>query len=360
MLDKNEKIRLLQKLLTKSEEVTVENSSDPIFKNWKNLVERTFIKVFGKDTTEFEHFSELDFFYHVIVMFGGSDHTADHLRCFREDFKMLISSINQYIEEVQETTESEPAKQEIENNDISKVFISHASKDADIVEELIEILESIGLDSNQIFCTSFEGYGIELGESFLDSIKGELASDSLVIFILSRNFYESPVCLCEMGATWVLAKEHIPVLVPPLDYSDVKGVIPLTQGLKINDPLKLNSLKTKIEELFAIEKPLTFPTWERKRDRILSRIGHSIENQEFLIEESNSSSISPFIEYRGAKFKRKPSGGFEESPYCLKCEGGMFALENMFPFSCGSCGGTAGFKGGEIKKVLREVESEFS
>jgi len=179
------------------------------------------------------------------------------------------------------------------------------------------------------------------------------------MFILSRNFYESPVCLCEMGATWVLANEHIPVLVPPLDYSDVKGVIPLTQGLKINDPLKLNSLKTKIEKLFTIEKPLSFSTWERKRDRILSRIKNSIENQAFSVEEQ-SSSISPFIEYRGAKFKRKPSGGFEESPYCLKCEGGTFAMNGRMPFVCGSCKSTSGFKGVEITTVLSEVEREFS
>ena len=135
---------------------------------------------------------------------------------------------------------------------------------------MIEILESIGLDSNQIFCTSFEGYGIELGENFLDSIKNELSSDSLVIFILSKNFYESAICLCEMGAAWVLVKEHIPVLIPPLDFSDVKGVIPLSQGFKINEPLKLNLFKEKIEKIFSLENTVGMSTWERKRDRILS------------------------------------------------------------------------------------------
>ncbi len=279
MLESSEKIRLLKKLLVKSEEVTVENSSDPVFKNWKNLVERTFIKVFGKESTEFEHFSELDFFYQIMVMFGDSDFTADHLRRFREDFDMLISSIKQYIEEIEEQTSSEPEQLKEEESSISKVFISHASKDFEIVEEMIEILESIGLDSNQIFCTSFEGYGIGLGENFLDSIKGELSSDSLVIFMLSQNFYESPVCLCEMGATWVLAKEHIPVLVPPLDYSDVNGVIPLTQGFKINETLKLNLFKEKIEKVFSIENKMSMSTWERKRDRIVARIEKKITEE---------------------------------------------------------------------------------
>lgn len=276
MIDIAEKIRLLKKLLEKSSSITVENSDDPNFKTWKNLVERTFFKVFGKDSPEFEHFSDLSFFYSVIS-FGGEDDTADHLRCFREDFSILKSSIELYIEELEEqpgiTISSNIKKPE---SPITKVFISHASKDSDVVEEMIELLESIGLDSNQIFCTSFEGYGIELGGNFLDSIKGELSSDSLVIFILSKSFYESPVCLCEMGATWVLAKEHIPVLIPPLDYSDVKGVIPLSQGFKINEPLKLNLFKEKIEKTFLIQNTVNMSTWERKRDRILARIEKSI------------------------------------------------------------------------------------
>lgn len=277
MIDTAEKIRLLKKLLEKSSSVTVEKSDDPNFKTWKNLVERTFIKVFGKDSPEFEHFSDLLFFYRVMISFGGENYTADHLRCFREDFGMLKSSIEQYIEELEEQQgNAVVSTAELPERPITKVFISHASKDSEYVEEMIEVLESIGLDSNQIFCTSFEGYGIELGDNFLDSIKDELSSDSLVIFILSKNFYESPVCLCEMGATWVLAKEHIPVLIPPLDYSDVKGVIPLSQGFKINEPLKLNLFKEKIEKTFLIENTVSMSTWERKRDRILARIEKSI------------------------------------------------------------------------------------
>ncbi|WP_431475209.1 hypothetical protein RVM24_07680 [Marinobacter sp. KM021] len=67
-----------------------------------------------------------------------------------------------------------------------------------------------------------------------------------------------------------------------------------------------------------------------------------------------------YIEYKGVKFKRKPSGGFEDSPYCLKCSGGMFALEDFMPFVCGSCGSTAGFKGSQLKSVLGEVEREYA
>ena len=275
-----DKIKQLKKLLEKSKILQVENSGDPDFQHWKNSVERTLIKVFGKDSTEYEHFSELKFYFPAMIYTESSDYTSDHLRCFRRDFKMLIDSINEYIEEFQEIEiEDTGSSKIIESNkgSISKIFISHASKDSNVVEEIIEMLEAIGLESNQIFCTSFEGYGIDLGESFLDAIKSELSSDSMVLFVLSENFYKSPVCMCEMGASWVLSKEHIPVVVPPLTYADIQGVIPLTQGLVLTDTHKLNSFKEKIESVFNIENKLSFSTWERKRDRICSRIVKAVK-----------------------------------------------------------------------------------
>ncbi len=172
-----------------------------------------------------------------------------------------------------------PETKEPKANIEKKIFISHSSKDAKIVEQVIEILEGIGVQSNKIFCTSFEGYGIGLGEDFLQTIKNELNNEVLVLFILSQNFYNSPVSLCEMGATWVRTSEHIPILIPPFNYSDIKGVIPNTQGMKIDDKAKMNSLKEKVESFLSIN-PINFSAWERKRDNILTAIKNILEKNE--------------------------------------------------------------------------------
>lgn len=152
-----------------------------------------------------------------------------------------------------------------------KIFISHSSLDYEVVEQLIELLEGFGTPTDKIFCTSFEGYSIGLGQDFLETIKTELNNEVIVLFVLSSNFYKSPVSLCEMGATWVKTNEHIPILIPPFDFSDIKGVIPNTQGMRINDKTKLNSFKEKIETFLSLT-PRNFSAWERKRDNVIDSL----------------------------------------------------------------------------------------
>lgn len=272
-METEKKISLLNKLLEKSQEIKVEDSEDPTFKVWKNSVERTLIRVYGQDSFELKEFRKLKFFYDPIMWTMGDDFSREHLETFRSDFQMAIKLLKSLIEELQDDLDTEPTPSEtkISDSKITKVFVSHSSKDAKYVEEIIEILETVGLRSEQIFCSSFEGYGIDLGEDFLQRLKEELDEKVLVIFVLTENFYSSPVSLCEMGATWIKTNEHIPILVPPFDYKDIKGVIPLTQGFKINEPLKLNLFKEKIEKTFSLN-PIDFSSWERKRDRILKRL----------------------------------------------------------------------------------------
>lgn len=183
-----------------------------------------------------------------------------------------------------------------------KVFISHSSKDKHFADELIEILEYIGVPSENIFCTSVEGYGTPLGENFLETIKNELTPNTLVLFLISENFYGSPVSLCEMGATWIQSNFHIPILIPPMTFEDVEGVIPLTEGLLINDKTKINSLKIKIENDLTIKnKKNDFTKWERKRDKFLKRIEEIIESNN--ISNSETEDLDTNNEDKNKKLK---------------------------------------------------------
>lgn len=79
---------------------------------------------------------------------------------------------------------------------------------------------------------------------------------------------------------WVLrvkTNQHIPILIPPFGYEDIKGVIPTTHGMKINEKEKLNSLKEVVESFLNLDS-LTMNVWERKRDKLLKEIKSLLDN----------------------------------------------------------------------------------
>src|SRR5712671_6783557 len=108
-----------------------------------------------------------------------------------------------------------------------KVFLSHATRDkelADLVEDLIET--GIGVQHHEVFCTSLEGLGIPSGTpDFKEYIRTELDGCETVVAFISENYYASPFCMSELGAVWVLAKNFFPILVPPVDFTDLRGAL---------------------------------------------------------------------------------------------------------------------------------------
>lgn len=154
---------------------------------------------------------------------------------------------------------------------MKKIFISHAASDKEIVGEVIQLLEGIGVNSNNIFCSSFEGYGIKLGTNWLDAIKLELTDESLVLFILTTNFYNSHMCQCELGAVWANTLKHIPILVPPLTYNDLEYILRNQQSMIINDEKKLDSLYEEVIEWFKLS-PLKASIWKLKSDKFLGNV----------------------------------------------------------------------------------------
>lgn len=158
-----------------------------------------------------------------------------------------------------------------------KIFISHSKKDMTYVQEIINVLGTIGVESDRIFCSSYEGYGNPLGANYLDALKKELQGDVLVLFMLSHNFFDSKIGLCEMGAVWILAQEQIPIYIPPFTAEDVKGVFPAAQGMYINNSTQLLLLKERIEKEFHIQKRITGVRWDHQIKRSLKEIEEAIQ-----------------------------------------------------------------------------------
>jgi hypothetical protein len=65
-----------------------------------------------------------------------------------------------------------------------------------------------------------------------------------------------------------------------------------------------------------------------------------------------ASSADQFVEHRSALFKRKPGGGYSETPYCFDCKRPMSSHMGMLPYVC-KCGYAADFTGHQLRDVMR-------
>ena len=137
-----------------------------------------------------------------------------------------------------------------------KLFISHSSKDKPYMEALSEMLEDIGMPDGSFVCTSVAGHGIPGGAKIYDWLRDQfLKCDLRVLFVLSRNYYESAASLNEMGAAWVTKVSDTLLLLPGFDFSDIKGCVdPREMGISFGMDENGNDLpKTVISREYSSE-----------------------------------------------------------------------------------------------------------
>lgn len=160
----------------------------------------------------------------------------------------------------------------------SKLFISHSSKDKEYVEAIVSMFDDMGLNDGQLFCSSIPGYDIPLGKNIFDYLFELFQNYDLhVVFVHSKNYYQSTVSLNEMGAAWVLKKNYTSVLLPGFDFSEMKGIvgngniaIKLDQSEdEVKD--KLNQLYDQLVSEFGLKKKSDI-LWEKKRNNFIKDI----------------------------------------------------------------------------------------
>lgn len=158
------------------------------------------------------------------------------------------------------------------------VFISHSSKDKEFAEALVDLLESIGLNKDTLFCSSVAGYGLGLSKNIFDTLR-ELfkCHDLFMIFLHSPRYYKSSVSLNEMGAAWVLRSDFCSILTKDMDFEQMNGVIDgrlISIKVDAEDAAsRLNELYEKLQGIFNLT-PLERNQWERKRNGFLKIVNN--------------------------------------------------------------------------------------
>lgn len=217
----------------------------------------------------------------------------------------------------------------------SKIFISHSSKDVEYVKKLVALLDDMGLDQTQVFCSSLPGYNIPVDTDLFDYLREQFREYQLhAIIVHSANYYQSPVSLNEMGAAWVLRTNCTSFLLPGFDFDGMKGVVkPNVIAIKLDnadDELqdKLNQLYDKIVDEFHVRKKSAI-IWEQKRNSFIRDI--KAIKTEPSIDEFEESDIE--TNDRGMLVKKSDIEAGKNIIYCPAC---YKNYGKLFPITQGS------------------------
>ena len=171
-----------------------------------------------------------------------------------------------------------PAFDRISSEKPRLIFISHSTKDKPYTKAFVDLLEGIGLDDEQIVCSSYPGLGVPLDAPVFDWLVSRFQDYDLhVLYFLSHNYYNSAASLNEMGAAWAMKHRWTAVLLPGFGFSDIDGCVdPRQISIKIDGDreelkVRLFELKQNLVAEFGL-KDLSPIKWERVRDQFLKTV----------------------------------------------------------------------------------------
>lgn len=150
-----------------------------------------------------------------------------------------------------------------------KIFISHSSKDKQVVDFFVDKLLHLGLqiDPNDVAYTSREETGVGTGEDIRKFIKENISTCDFVFFMISENYKKSEICLNEMGAAWATDRAVIPLVFPNLSFDSIGWLYNVRKGLLLNDPDALDSIFDDITEKYSYKPRIN--TWNRNKNEFI-------------------------------------------------------------------------------------------
>ncbi len=204
---------------------------------------------------------------------------SDQIQTIYEDYVTNTDGDDDELNTALSVIEDISNKQEINVDTLKpvKIFISHSSNDRNFVKAFVDLLISIGISKpEQLFCSSYSGFDIGLNRSIFDTLRQQYNDYRLyMIYMLSENYYRSPISLNEMGAGWVLQYDGQCIVLPKYNVNDIKGCIDKNKIALVVDNndfnLRLNEFKDNIIKIMGLEG-INNNLWEQKRDEFINKV----------------------------------------------------------------------------------------
>lgn len=158
-------------------------------------------------------------------------------------------------------------------NICKKIFISHSSKDKQCVTDFVDHILCLGVGINQddIFCTSIEDLGIRNGEDIRRHIHDNIRSAEYSFLMISDNYKGSEICVNEMGAVWAYDANVRLYMLPNADIKSIGWLCDTRIAQNLSDPVALDQLYNEMRTHFSISTE-NFEHWSRIREEFVKRI----------------------------------------------------------------------------------------
>jgi TIR domain len=178
----------------------------------------------------------------VLLQYGLVDEAASFLKPgSRHDFSpLLITSRGKLAAHRLASATPLTAKT---GGSLLKLFISHASADAVLARKLINLIErALALPSDQIRCSSVDGYRLPAGADTNTQIRRETLSSEAFIGLISGASLESMYVLFELGARWGTEKSLTPLVAKGSPGALLKQPLSGLNALSANNRSQLHQL----------------------------------------------------------------------------------------------------------------------
>jgi len=155
-------------------------------------------------------------------------------------------------------------------DDQKPIFLSHSYHDKDLAERLVNLLTNgCDVSRNDILCTSLSGMNIKVGKtSFIEYLREQLKEPKLVILLITENYLASSFCLAELGAAWRMGVPYFPLAVPPIQRSEIGGVLEVAQAGDVTKSAYLDQLRDMIIKILG--KQMSTDAWNDQKDIFLN------------------------------------------------------------------------------------------
>lgn len=212
-----------------------------------------------------------------------------------------------------------------------KIFISHKECHKLYGDFIVAVLEKYGVDvKSTVIFTADRRLGVPQGQDIYDYLKDCFREDLMVIFLFSKAFYDSNICISEAGAAWATNQNCLNVIID-IGFGDIdrpsNNALSSIKFKNIHSDEQITTLEEFFKAIITVGLDM-----ECDSQKLTSALNSVLSYPQYADEHIDN----PSIFY--------PTRKFLPSPTCKKCKNQMHL----------------GMKNGKVKYLCSNVSCKES